>query len=227
VLFWPAFQKAFSQKNIESAWRKSGIWPWNPELVLDAIKPGNLNSSSDNVEENSTLLSKSSPIEIPSNLRWQEMRKAVDTANKHSTYELIERLQAENQILKHQVTGYETFFKYKERRKKRGKPLFELQDGETAGWYSPQKVKTAQEQLQQLEEEEKQQQQLKNEQKLRKQQEKAAKQQQVAAQKQERELARAEKAAKVALKKAQKEEEDIQKQAIKQLQNGMKSIKQK
>jgi sRNA-binding protein len=155
------------------------------------------------------------------------MRKAVDAANKHSTYELIERLQAENQILKHQVTGYETFFKYKERRKKRGKPLFELQDGETAGWYSPQKVKTAQEQLQQLEEEEKQQQQLKNEQKLRKQQEKAAKQQQVAARKQERELARAEKAAKVAQKKAQKEEEDIQKQAIKQLQNGMKSIKQK
>ena len=109
ALFWPAFQKAFSQKNFESAWRKSGIWPWNPELVLDAIKPGNLNSSSDNVEENSTLLSKSSPIEIPSNLRWREMRKTVDAANKYSTYGLIERLQAENQILKYQVTGYETF----------------------------------------------------------------------------------------------------------------------
>jgi hypothetical protein len=43
--------------------------------------------------------------------------------------------------------------KYKERRKKKGKPLFELQDGETVGWYSPRKVNTAQEKLKQLEEE--------------------------------------------------------------------------
>src|SRR2546430_1638445 len=31
ALFWPAFQKAFSKKNIDSAWEKSGIWPWKPE----------------------------------------------------------------------------------------------------------------------------------------------------------------------------------------------------
>jgi uncharacterized protein YndB with AHSA1/START domain len=223
ALFWPAFQKAFSQKNIESAWTKSGIWPWNPDLVLDAIKPSSLNNNSESV----IPLLNPSTIEIPSDLRWREMRKAVDAANKQSTYCLIERLQAENQILKHRVTGYEAFFKYKERRKRRGKPLFELQEGETAGWYSPRKVKTAQEQLQQLEEEEKQQQRLKTQEKLQKQQEKAEKQQQVAARKLEREQVRvekaAEKAAKIALRKAQKEE----KRQVKQIQNGAKSIKEK
>ena len=79
------------------------------------------------------------------------MRKAVDAANKHSTNSLVERLQAPNQILKHQVIGYEKVFKFKERRKHKGRPLFELQEGETMGWYSPRKVNAAQEQLQQIE----------------------------------------------------------------------------
>jgi hypothetical protein len=54
------------------------------------------------------------------------MRKAVDAADKRATYDLIEKLQVKNQILKHQVAGYEEVFIYKERRKKKNKPLFEL-----------------------------------------------------------------------------------------------------
>jgi hypothetical protein len=61
------------------------------------------------------------------------MRKAVDAANKHSTYSLVERLQAENHILKHQVIGYKKVFKFKEQRKHKGRPLFELQESETMG----------------------------------------------------------------------------------------------
>ena len=130
--------------------RKSGIWPWHPEPILDAIKPDNLD-----IDQNEPSTPPNpSTIEIPLDLRWREMRKAVDAADKQATYNLIEKLQAENQILKHQVAGYEEVLKYKERRKKKGGPLFELQEGETAGWYSPQKVKTAQERLKQLAEEE-------------------------------------------------------------------------
>jgi uncharacterized protein YdaU (DUF1376 family) len=68
---------------------------------------------------------------------------------------LIERLQAENQILKNKVLGYVKIFTFKERRKHKGKLLFELQEG---GWYSPRKVNAAQEQL----EEDKKQQELKS-----------------------------------------------------------------
>ena len=49
ALFWPVFQKAFSQKNIKSVWTKSGIWPWNPDLVLDAIKPSSLINNSESI----------------------------------------------------------------------------------------------------------------------------------------------------------------------------------
>ena len=34
-IFWPAFQRAFSEKNICSAWSKTGIWPFRPEEVLE------------------------------------------------------------------------------------------------------------------------------------------------------------------------------------------------
>lgn len=34
AVFWPAFEKAFTQKNIASAWSKTGILPFNPEKVL-------------------------------------------------------------------------------------------------------------------------------------------------------------------------------------------------
>jgi hypothetical protein len=130
ALFWPAFEKAFSKKNIDSVWRKSGIWPWNPELILDAIKPrDNLKPE----EDDPLLESISGTPEILLDLRWWEMWKAVDILSKSSTYSLIERLQAENQILKFQLNSYEAVLKFKERWKKRGKPLFELQDGQTTG----------------------------------------------------------------------------------------------
>ena len=43
-LFKPAFEKAFfvekafSVENIESAWQKTGLWPYDPPVVLDIFK---------------------------------------------------------------------------------------------------------------------------------------------------------------------------------------------
>jgi hypothetical protein len=36
-LFREAYHKAFTRKNIESGWRKTGIWPPNPQIVLDQL----------------------------------------------------------------------------------------------------------------------------------------------------------------------------------------------
>jgi hypothetical protein len=33
-LFWPRWEKVVSQQNIESAWKSTGIYPRNPEIVL-------------------------------------------------------------------------------------------------------------------------------------------------------------------------------------------------
>ncbi|KAI7705110.1 hypothetical protein KC353_g13077 [Hortaea werneckii] len=37
LLFWPAFESAFTKKNILSAWSKTGLMPFNPSKVLDVF----------------------------------------------------------------------------------------------------------------------------------------------------------------------------------------------
>jgi hypothetical protein len=34
-IFWPAFREAFTKENIVSAWSNTGIWPFDPQKVLD------------------------------------------------------------------------------------------------------------------------------------------------------------------------------------------------
>lgn len=36
-LFWPAFEKAFTEQNIASAWSNTGIWPFDPQKVLKSF----------------------------------------------------------------------------------------------------------------------------------------------------------------------------------------------
>ncbi|KAF2858479.1 hypothetical protein K470DRAFT_272416 [Piedraia hortae CBS 480.64] len=36
-IFWPAFEKAFTKENVLSAWRKTGIFPFDPEVVLSKL----------------------------------------------------------------------------------------------------------------------------------------------------------------------------------------------
>ena len=36
-VFWPAWNQAFSAQNIASAFKKTGVWPYNPAIILNAI----------------------------------------------------------------------------------------------------------------------------------------------------------------------------------------------
>ena len=36
-IFWPAWNQAFSVENIASAYRNTGVWPYNPAIILDTI----------------------------------------------------------------------------------------------------------------------------------------------------------------------------------------------
>ena len=37
LVFWPAWQQAFSEKNILHAYTKTGIFPYNPRLLINQI----------------------------------------------------------------------------------------------------------------------------------------------------------------------------------------------
>ena len=62
-MFWPMFKCAweasFVQKNIESAWKKTRIWPFQPSVILDTIKhrlctPPNTKTNQDNLKTPTT-----------------------------------------------------------------------------------------------------------------------------------------------------------------------------
>ncbi|KAF2863994.1 hypothetical protein K470DRAFT_254310 [Piedraia hortae CBS 480.64] len=36
-VFWPAFEKAFTKENVPLAWRKTGIFPFDPEVALSKL----------------------------------------------------------------------------------------------------------------------------------------------------------------------------------------------
>ena len=38
-IFWPAWQKAVRYKTILSGFKKTGLYPFNPAIVLDQLKP--------------------------------------------------------------------------------------------------------------------------------------------------------------------------------------------
>jgi hypothetical protein len=37
--FYPAWQEAFIEQTVSSSWCKAGLFPFNPALVLDKVKP--------------------------------------------------------------------------------------------------------------------------------------------------------------------------------------------
>jgi hypothetical protein len=65
------------------------------------------------------------------------MQKAVDTLGKSSTYNLIEQLQAENQILNFQINSYEAVLKFKERWKKGASLCLSFKMGKQRGGIFP------------------------------------------------------------------------------------------
>jgi hypothetical protein len=60
-LFKPAFRRAMTEKNIESGWKKTGLFPFDPEAVLAKIKipKPDRPSTSDSESSNSTVYSSS------------------------------------------------------------------------------------------------------------------------------------------------------------------------
>jgi hypothetical protein len=48
---WPAWQKAFTKKNVASSWSKTGLVPWNPEVVLNQLKPAQEDLPADKRED--------------------------------------------------------------------------------------------------------------------------------------------------------------------------------
>jgi hypothetical protein len=143
-LFIAAFKKAFTEKNILSGWKQTGLLPWDPKVVLNAIEPqrpqtGNSQSSS-------------SSVYSAENIRkvrrvYKQVAGPNPSRDAQKLGDFIERLASENALLSAQNKGLRAAVVSEKKRRKRGKPLLQLipsDNGSKAQFFSPHKITTAQ-----------------------------------------------------------------------------------
>jgi hypothetical protein len=142
----------------------------------------------------------------------------------------FQKLQTENQLLKHENKTLRNACNVEKQRRKRGKPLFRdiTDNGDCrAVFYSPTKIQEARDYQDTKQQEKDTEAARKAEDKLQKQIQKEEKQRQVIQRKQQREVTRVLREQETAAKKAAREEAKLQREAAKQHQQELKTIRPK
>ncbi|THC87363.1 hypothetical protein EYZ11_013190 [Aspergillus tanneri] len=227
-MFWPAWQKALTPKNIQSRFRSTGIWPFNPEAVLQRfLRPGDQWPTS-----SSSYLSSKSVVN-GDNWRFiqQMIRAAVVNYYDESAKKLsstIHQLATENALLRLENTGLRTALSNEKMKRQRAKPLvFQLQEPDSGGaiFYSPKNIQQARELHAAKDREVELAKASKEQYRLRRQQAKEEKQRLLQERKEKRAADKVLRERQAEEKKRQKEAERVDKEAARQLQNGFKTPK--
>ncbi|KAK2670002.1 hypothetical protein RAB80_014139 [Fusarium oxysporum f. sp. vasinfectum] len=226
VLFWGALEASFTPENIASGWRRTGLKPFDPDVVLSQVS-----KNTDDDSDVESGLDDSIALQEPT---ARELRRLVDHVVKQSSVSsdtgarklkrTLESLQAEVELLRHENQGLrETIIREKQRRQ-RGKALkdyiFDRVDPNSAQVFSPQKIAQARQKKIEMEAQ-------KEEEALQKRTEKALRQKRVEEQKQlvlERKRQREEKKER---KRREKETKQLQREANRQLRTEMKKQNQR
>ncbi|KAF6518247.1 hypothetical protein HZS61_002325 [Fusarium oxysporum f. sp. conglutinans] len=184
VLFWGALEASFTPENIASGWRRTGLKPFDPDVVLSQVS-----KNTDDDSDVESGLDDSIALQEPT---ARELRRLVDHVVKQSSVSsdtgvrklkrTLESLQAEVELLRHENQGLrETIIREKQRRQ-RGKALkdyiFDRVDPNSAQVFSPQKIAQARQKKVEMEAQ-------KEEEALQKRTEKALRQKRVEEQKQQ------------------------------------------
>lgn len=137
--FWPCFReayvRAFTPKNILSAWERVGIHPFNPQKVIPApVTPPILSPRA-----------KSTPATLRSMRRTYSHLKQQGHVNReaHILLRAAEKLAAQNAALRYEVEGLRKAMIQEKKKRKRGKSLLLHEEGEReshAIFFSPTKV---------------------------------------------------------------------------------------
>ncbi|TKA61203.1 hypothetical protein B0A49_13293 [Cryomyces minteri] len=135
-LFCEAWERSFTEKNIQSAWEATGIYPFNPERVIATI-----------TRENTTP----EPQQVRTPRSARSVRRMFNQLQKDGrvTAEALpllyvgEKLATENEVLRHEIQGLRKAITEEKKKHKRGKVMGLLEKGENAGqplFFSPSRV---------------------------------------------------------------------------------------
>ena len=231
--FWPAFKASFTKDNIESAWKNTGLLPWDPEVVYKQVRRTTQASPTGGDSRPST--SSSSGSSALSQVDARQLRRLFDQVvpkeerrrnpKARKLENTMEFIQADREILLHENKELRRALFLEKRKRKRKNPLknylIDPEDAEQGApvVFSPAKIQRARERKAELvaqeQAEEARKQQEKVERELRKEQQEAEKRQ------------RAEERVRIQEERQrQKEEEKQQKLATQQLKADARIQKQ-
>ena len=149
TLFWSAFETSFSAENIASGWKRTGLLPFDPEVILSQI--------TDKEEDNSDTGGDSAESLALQQPTARDLRrlvdKVVDTSaadrgrNSRKLKSTLESLQSEVDLLRYENQGLRETIIQEKKRRQRGKALkdllFDRTDPNAAQVFSPAKVAQA------------------------------------------------------------------------------------
>lgn len=142
-LFKSAFLKAFSQENIQSAFRKAGIWPTDNTIVLHAITQ----PSTPPQTQIKLVQRLKTPLTSKSIRQFHISYRRSPTKEKlQKLFKANERLAAQHSVDEHTKKGLVDALKDEKKKRKRGKKLGVADPAlQSAQLFSPTTIKHAQE----------------------------------------------------------------------------------
>jgi hypothetical protein len=223
-LFKPAFDLAFTKKNIESAWKKTGLYPLNEEVILSQVRVTEPRPSS--------AASSASAFSSSSWKRAHEHFHATYgpamTRSELKVYNTLDYLCAKAQLQEIELQGLKDRIDLQEKSSKRRQPLFaelRAQADNKAIFFSPAKIQLARDLLAQREQEKQDEEDRKQAERDRKAENKLRKELEAAQKREARAILKAERLRLAAEKKQAKEDAKHQKLADQQLYTQIKSTK--
>lgn len=230
AIFWPAFEEAFTEKNIASAWSTTGILPFDPQKVLSIFSTADEDTSGRQSAERPASASSSSTFDSPSKVkRIRTVLNSTVAGSDRKTQRTLEKLgdtvlglSAKLTLSRLQNKQLDTALRLEQRKKKRQKRVFEeLRSSEGFGTLimSPTRIQRARDLAMRREQEKEQ---LVRDRELRTQErtkEKARKQEKAQRKREDREVASAARKTAAAEKKAARAKEKADKMALKQFEN--------
>lgn len=118
-LFWTSYSKAFSVKNIQSGWQKTGIHPFSPEAVLDKFLPKEtiIEQRPSSSESSDSLLNHHDWQRIERKLK--ELVADVGDTRVRKLTSTIKNLAATNILLESRIKGYQQALKNEQKKRQR------------------------------------------------------------------------------------------------------------
>jgi hypothetical protein len=163
-LFYEAWKQAFTMKNVQSAWEKTGIYPFNPQRVLSTFEI-----------PQETISQSAKKLKTPSSTRgirrtFKQLQKEghVDEDAKILLH-ASEKLATELEIARHEIQGLRKTVIHEKKKRKRGKAMHLYDPEEKEGqalFFSPAKIARMREREEREKQEEQQRKQIISDKKL-------------------------------------------------------------